>query len=266
MTTRKSIIEALAKHGQCTYDDIERHAGITRDKARIAISDAKKSNHLTVVKDDFTGQPAYKITPEGRTWLNNYGTIRQAQGKAVAPIVPALIRSSDRSLVKKVTEIVAKQPNKSDDLRERITPAEADLVKLTNIESELATWKLIASTVGANTPDELKNHLTFQDGELVDAVRKANECQQKLAELEIEAADKISGAQVKLFEALKTQIEATDPIGYIIASPNKPLRRFKKNATAQAAAIASARASGLAEVFAIYPHGKAVRGVEWRPV
>jgi predicted transcriptional regulator len=69
MSTRKTILSALAKHGQCTYDDLERLTGIARDKARIAINDAKKAEHVSLQKDDVTGQPAYKITPTGKTWL-----------------------------------------------------------------------------------------------------------------------------------------------------------------------------------------------------
>lgn len=263
MTIRKAIIEALAKHGQCTYDDIERHTGIARDKARIAISDAisdaKKAGHLTVVKDDFTGQPAYKITVEGRTWLNNYGNIRQAQSKATPPVVAAM-RTNDHMLA-----TIDKHYNKADELRKRITQAEADLVKLTNIESELATWKLIASTVGATTPDELKNHLTFQDVELVEAVARANESQQKLADLEIKVDAKIAETKTRLRDMeIATTLKLNPPAGYLIVTPNKPPRKFTKASSADQIAASAARASGMAEVFALYPIKKAVRGIEWK--
>lgn len=245
MSIRKVVLNALAKHGQCTYDDLERHTSQPRDKMRIAINDAKKAGHVALKKDDVTGQPAYKITPEGKAWLANFETI----GKAVAKIgtVPA------QSLEKRAVEIAVKQFNKAEDLRSEQVDT---LARITNLEAELADWQRIAATVGAGTPDDLQTHLAFQDGELVDAVRKANEAQEQLAALELEAADKISSAQT----------EITTPAGYIVASPNKPLRRFHKASSATACGSAYARANGLAEIFAIYPHAKAVRGVEWKPI
>lgn len=54
------------------------------------------------------------------------------------------------------------------------------------------------------------------------------------------------------------------PAGYLVASPNKPLRKFSKERNAMTAAAAAARQSGLAEIYAIHPHMKAVRGVEFK--
>jgi hypothetical protein len=142
------------------------------------------------------------------------------------------------------------------DEADRLVMGPATTAYLIKLEAELADWQRIAATVGVGTPDDLQTHLAFQDGELVDAVRKANEAQEQLTALEMEAADKIASSQ----------LESSDPVGYVVASPNKPLRRFHKASPAQAYASSYARANGLAEIFAIYPHAKAVRGVEWKPI
>lgn len=52
--------------------------------------------------------------------------------------------------------------------------------------------------------------------------------------------------------------------GYLVTSPNKPPRKFTKEKTAKATAASAARQTGLAEIFAIYPHMKAVRGIEFK--
>lgn len=54
------------------------------------------------------------------------------------------------------------------------------------------------------------------------------------------------------------------PAGYLVAAPNKPLRKFSKERNAMTAAAAAARQSGQAEIYAIHPHMKAVRGVEFK--
>jgi len=52
--------------------------------------------------------------------------------------------------------------------------------------------------------------------------------------------------------------------GYILKTPKQAMRRFGKEAAAQSAAMAAARAGKTGEVFALVPVGKAVRGAEWR--
>lgn len=246
MSTRKTILNALAKHGQCTYDDLERLTGIARDKAQIAINDAKKAGHVSLQKDDVTGQPAYKITPAGKGWVqkNPVGEEDKAANQPPAKTVEIKVSvSADKAVA---------------ELKEAASEIEIIGLKarLAELESILSEWQRVASSASCTSPSDLNTFLAFQDSELVDAKAKANEAQERLAELELECADKISTAQ----------LGTVDPVGYVVASPNKPLRRFKKNATAQASAIVSARANGLAEVFALYPHAKAIRGVEWKPL
>lgn len=256
MTDRKKIIAALADHGELTYDDMERITGVKRDKARTAVSDAKKVGHLVMHRDDVTGQPAYKITPQGREWIKSSGDARQALAK--------VSRDTTESLEKRAVAIAVDRHNKADDLREKLTQAETELARLTNVEADLAEWKRIAATAGCSTPEELRVHLAFQDTELVEATQRANEAQDKLADLEAEAASKIAAAKAELSDRMLTKLDEPDPAGYLVVTPNKPLRRFSKAHNADQIAAAAAKRSGIAEVFTIYPHKKAIRGVEWK--
>ena len=68
-------------------------------------------------------------------------------------------------------------------------------------------------------------------------------------------------------EALQEQLNAAPdqaPKGYVLKTPKRAMRSFGKEAAAQSAAMAAARAGKTGEVFALVPVGKAVRGAEWR--
>ena len=54
-------------------------------------------------------------------------------------------------------------------------------------------------------------------------------------------------------------------VGYIVRVPKRKVRVISQPESARNAALAAARATGKAEVFALVPVGKAVRGAEWRP-
>lgn len=260
MSIRKSVVAALAKNGQCTYDDLERYTGHPRDKMRIAINDAKKSGHVVLKKDDVTGQPAYQITQEGKAWLAKNGSTEASE--SIAEEIKAAAEGLDHDAKPAALTIAADTSAAQIKLLElKIQALELDLKAA---DAQLKIWLGITGIYHITSPAELRNYLATQDNELVEAKRRANEAQERLADLEIEAAEKISSAQRELSDAILVKLEETDPVGYIVASLNKPLRRYKKPTTAQASAIASARAAGLAEVFAIYPYGKAVRGVEWK--
>jgi len=52
---------------------------------------------------------------------------------------------------------------------------------------------------------------------------------------------------------------------FVVRTPSKPPRFTSKHKNAHAVAMSAARRHGFAEVFALVPVGKAVRGAEWRP-
>ena len=52
---------------------------------------------------------------------------------------------------------------------------------------------------------------------------------------------------------------------FVVRTPSKPPRFTKKHASAHATAMSAARQHGFAEVFALVPVGKAMRGAVWSP-
>ncbi len=53
---------------------------------------------------------------------------------------------------------------------------------------------------------------------------------------------------------------------FVVRTPSRPPRFTKKHKNAHAVAMSAARRHGFAEVFALVPVGKAVRGAEWKEV
>lgn len=83
------------------------------------------------------------------------------------------------------------------------------------------------------------------------------------------------GALVERVESLKEQLagkpvdaslpmDVTTALQFVVKTPSKPPRFTKKHASAHATAMSAARQHGFAEVFALVPVGKAVRGAEWK--
>lgn len=83
------------------------------------------------------------------------------------------------------------------------------------------------------------------------------------------------GALVERVESLKEQLagkpvdaslpmDVTTALQFVVKTPSKPPRFTKKHASAHATAMSAARQHGFAEVFALVPVGKAIRGAEWR--
>ena len=100
--------------------------------------------------------------------------------------------------------------------------------------------------------------------------------QQTIASMELEAEQKTQESQRHKSEnvALKTLNEAMPGFGaahaailtgpFVVRTPSKPPRFTKKQGNAHAVAMSAARQHGFAEVFALVPVGKAVRGAEWK--
>lgn len=62
-----------------------------------------------------------------------------------------------------------------------------------------------------------------------------------------------------------TSFDVSSAAQYIVKTPSRPPRFTKLHKNAHAVAMSSARQHGFAEVFALIPVGKAIRGAEWRP-
>ncbi len=68
---RKQILKAIAVSGSATMDDLVMTTGLERKNLHDNVKAALKGELCLRIKDDVTGQPAYKLTPKGRAWLEN---------------------------------------------------------------------------------------------------------------------------------------------------------------------------------------------------
>ena len=68
---RKQILKAIAVSGSATIDDLVMTTGLERKNLHDNVKAALKDELCLRIKDDVTGQPAYKLTPKGRAWLEN---------------------------------------------------------------------------------------------------------------------------------------------------------------------------------------------------
>ena len=70
-TKRKQILKAIAVSGSATIDDLVMTTGLERKNLHDNVKSTLKDELCQRIKDDVTGQPAYKLTPKGRAWLEN---------------------------------------------------------------------------------------------------------------------------------------------------------------------------------------------------
>lgn len=70
-TKRKQILKAIAVSGSATIDDLVMTTGLERKNLHDNVKATLKYELCRRIKDDVTGQPAYKLTPKGRAWLEN---------------------------------------------------------------------------------------------------------------------------------------------------------------------------------------------------
>ncbi len=68
---RKQILKTIAVSGSATMDDLVMTTGLERKNLHDNVKAALKGELCLRIKDDVTGQPAYKLTPKGRAWLEN---------------------------------------------------------------------------------------------------------------------------------------------------------------------------------------------------
>ena len=132
-----------------------------------------------------------------------------------------------------------------------------------------------------NLRQQLKHAEEMRDSHF----ERAESAERRVAELlgqvrELQDGQKIISAQIdglfsKLSEAKQTihsmELEAEQAksvteaaVGYIVRVVGKKPRICMKPESARTAALASARAHGRADVLALVPVGKAVRGAEWK--
>jgi len=70
-TKRELILKAIAMATEITMDDLIQATGIDRHAFRDNIKATVRDGLCERFNDDITNQPAYRLTPEGRKWLEN---------------------------------------------------------------------------------------------------------------------------------------------------------------------------------------------------
>ena len=141
----------------------------------------------------------------------------------------------------------------------RVALADADNARAENVA--LKTLNEAMPSFGAEYQAQQITSLTTDVTNTRRALSDAlNEADRMRTELAIERQ-----ARAALQEQFNAALAPT-PKGYVLKTPKRALRGFGKEAAAQSAAMAAARAGKVSEVFALVPVGKAVRGAEWKAV
>lgn len=70
-TKRKLLMKSVALSGNATLDDLEATTGWPRRNVQDNLKATVGDGLLERFRDDVTGQPAYKLTKQGRAWLEN---------------------------------------------------------------------------------------------------------------------------------------------------------------------------------------------------
>lgn len=252
MSNRQSVLASLKKHGQSTYEDLEFGTGIARAPLRQAVNDAKKAGHIAVGKDVVTSQPAYAITKAGEVWLSEQNAVGEPKGKATvkkslpveepkaAVVKDSLTTEKPINLDARIKELETALEERDDDIRRHIQRAEA-------AERNRDELKKTAESLAAerqNILDELYLVSTKKD-----RLHAEN------------LALKILNESMPGFGATHQAITAGP---FVVRRSGKPAVFAKKLDNAKAAALSAARQKLGAEVFAMIPVGKAVRGAEWK--
>lgn len=221
--------------------------------------------------------------PGGKHESCEYFVLDMAHDKHAYAAVAAYAKSCD-----------AEYPELANDLRERYVGAYGEPVTTTRADADVGTMivlladirEAIGDSEGRLMQDELVEavreiagraalydeatvKLGKLSGELVDAQTRYDDIDQKHRTLfgDFVALGVELGKLKSDNERLSKSNKPTEDSGasqYLILSPKRKPQRVKSQAKAQDIALSAASARGMAEVFALVPAGKAVRGAVWQ--
>ena len=93
---RAKILRSLAEHGMLTTTELAEHAGLTADQVRDNCGAARRDGLVASTRDEVLGKPAYKITAEGRQWVDDNLRIKVTDNsQQSADIAPPIVDPSD---------------------------------------------------------------------------------------------------------------------------------------------------------------------------
>lgn len=121
--------------------------------------------------------------------------------------------------------------------------------RLTATENSLTEWAGVGSEYECKSPAELRVFIGSLE-QRVDLLKMAVEWLNEQLDAKMDIARPTDNAAAAQF---------------VVRTPNRPPRFTKLHKNAHSVAMSSARQHGFAEVFALIPVGKAIRGAEWRP-
>lgn len=134
MSQVKQILQALVAMGTSTYDDLEQHTNLPRNKLRWSANEMKNNGHIKQVEDALTKEVAWQLTDIGRQHLAKIST--QLPPKAPPPAAKAKEPAKE---TKPITETMAKTKAKvarKSNGKLQTTPAEGGVNIIRSLESE----------------------------------------------------------------------------------------------------------------------------------
>lgn len=272
---RKDLFICLNKHGEQTMDElVTRLDGYTRGQISNNLQAARTDQLVMRSNDGITGQPAYKLSDSGKKRLAEIVTRKGGQEALPVEVVKALEKNGTAIDADPVV-----RENRTTETDEVVTSLRK---QVSDLEDDIRRQVQRAVAAEANRDDVVKqrdtiigsiNKFCSATKELIGGQHmplNLAECQQVL-----EASSKLTQGRIDELEATihTMELEAEQArdvneaaVGYMIKVTGKqPIIRTKPK-SAHAAALAGARAHGRADVLALVPIGKAVRGAEWKEV
>lgn len=269
---RKDLFVCLQKNGETTMDElVTMLPAWTRGQLSNNVQAARKEGLASSRKDDVTGLPAYRLTEAGKVRLaeilgraeTNAKFAGKGNAKPAETSAPPELRKADADSLSSRQAVLTLQGQ----LREAQSSVEKWQKKY-EAALELASEERIEAVDKISKAETGNQQL---EASLAAATRLADDRKAQIAALNLaieEGKKRIAQLEnLNAFESagnIAAKLENRRPAGYLVARPNKLFRRFTALHSAQAIALAAVRAGSTAEVFALHPVGKAVRGAEWK--
>ena len=241
---RVAILSALADGAITTIDDLQIKLDEPRKKVVDNAIHAFNDGLIKRMRDEVTNAAAYQITPRGREFFDKYQS-----GKVEAPADVA------------------------DEEKPVITPGVKVEIPLEDEHKKavIAWEKAMMAAVGEDLPDEAVKAIERIRSEVKTEIARLNEHQKSNKDLVTRLSKEILEwiSMAKVFECstpgeVADRMTLLEPVGYVMQCTGKPIVRFTKANSAEARAMASARAGKRAQVFALNLVGTAVPGAEWK--
>lgn len=281
-TIRLEILEALNKHGEQTLDNmLDRLPEYDRPKLQSNINQAKIAGLIDVRLDDVTRLPAYRISNGGLHMLKNKSAKPEAATPAPVHPIDTSAKRGDEPPENRHVEIDDLPPEAQRELVMILTEIRVvlsgggELVPLKDMPKMIFRIKEDGSTdkreiermrgelLKANerhTRDsaEITRVGSLYNSEILQKERFSKEFARVAAE---NTALKQLNKDMPGFGAVHEALKASQ---YLILAPKRKPQRIKSQEKAQDIALKAASVRGMAEVYALVPVGKAVRGAVWK--